>query len=99
MEVGIDLILLISQRFWHVVVDDDVDLFHINTSSEQISGDQDSAKTFLELLVSLNSSKDLVKGEIGEGIPILDVQVRVYGEGGEVALSKDLVELNGSFDL
>jgi len=60
VEISVDFILLISQRLGHIVVDDDVNLFHINTSSEKIGGDQDSTNTFLELSIFFNSRKELI---------------------------------------
>jgi len=49
VEVGIGVL-------GHVVVDDDIHSFNINTSSKEVGSDHDTRVEFLELLVSLNSS-------------------------------------------
>jgi len=41
--------------FWHIVVEHDVDSFDIDTSSEKISGDQNSSLKVLEERVSFES--------------------------------------------
>ena len=54
--VGIDFIVLVGLGLGHIVVDNDIDLFNINTSGKEISRDKNSAATLLELSVSFNSN-------------------------------------------
>lgn len=46
-----DSVHVVFSSNWHIEVDDEVHLFDINASSEQISGDQDSILAFLEFSV------------------------------------------------
>jgi len=48
MKIGIGII-------WHVVIDNYIDLFNINSSSENIGADHDSVLHFFELFVPLDS--------------------------------------------
>jgi len=48
---------------WHVEVDDNVDLFNVDSSSQQISGDHDSVLDVFEIVVDLES---LLHGQVFE---------------------------------
>jgi hypothetical protein len=63
----------------HVVVDNDVDTFNVDSSSEQVGGHHDACLEFLELSVFLN--------------PFFLFDSGVDAQAGEVALDQELVEL------
>ena len=50
-----DSIQIMIQLNWHSLVNDDIDLFNINTAREQISTNDDSVLSFLELIVNFES--------------------------------------------
>jgi hypothetical protein len=41
----------------HVIVDDDVDSFNVDTSAEDVSGDHNSLLEVLEYFIAFNSNK------------------------------------------
>lgn len=65
----------------HVVIENDVDLLDIDSTTENLSGDKDSVLEFLEAIVDLDA---LLLGE-----------VTVHGLGGEGLLVEDLSQLDG----
>ena len=71
-------------RIGDVVIDNDVDTFDIDTTSEKIGGDHDTLAEILELLVTLNT--------------FFLFQAGVDGDGGELALDEELVQLLGALD-
>lgn len=68
---------------WHVVVNDHIDLFNINTSSEKIGRHQDSIFVLFELSVDSQS--------------VLDLHGRVAGSTWEPSVTDDLVKFFGVF--
>jgi hypothetical protein len=69
----------ISRR---VVVDNDVDALNIDTTTEDVSRDEDTLLERLELLVPRDT--------------LFLVQARVDGDRGEVAFAEEAVELGGA---
>jgi hypothetical protein len=65
-----------------VVVDGQVDTLNVDTTTEDVSGDADTLLEVLELLVALDT--------------LLLADTGVHGDGGEVALAEELVELSAS---
>ena len=68
---------------WHVVVNDHIDLFNINTSSEKIGRHQDSIFVLFELSVDSQS--------------VFDLHGRVAGSTWEPGVTDDLVKFFGVF--
>lgn len=50
MQVGIS-------RIWHIIVNDNVDTFNVNSPTDQIGSHKDPLMSFLEVLVSGQPSK------------------------------------------
>jgi len=73
---SVDVVLLLE---WQLVVDDKTDLLHIDTSGQQVSGDQDTHGTGTELL------HDDVSAEL--------VHLTVHDGNGEVVLGHGLLQL------
>lgn len=73
---SVDVVLLLE---WQLVVDDETDLLHIDTSGQQVSGDEHAHSTRTELL------HDDVSAEL--------VHLTVHDADGEVVLSHGLLEL------
>ncbi len=53
VQVGVSSTTLPLIRLWHVIVDDDVDALNVNSSSNQVGGNQNALLTLLELLVDI----------------------------------------------
>ena len=66
----------------HVVVDNDVDALDVNAAAEDVGGNHDALLEVLEELVLLE--------------PLLLLHAGVNGDGGEVALNEEVVELAGA---
>jgi len=77
VEIGISLLR-------HIKVEDHIDLFNINTSSEYVSWHHDPVLELFEVIVPLNSLR-------------LE-QVPVDRNAGEVILSEDFIQLDGIED-
>jgi hypothetical protein len=67
-----------------IVVDDNVDTFHIDTTSEDVGSDQDTLLESLELLVSTDT--------------LFLLETRVNSDRREVALSEESVEFSSTGD-
>lgn len=65
-----------------VVVDGKVDALDVDTTAEDVGGDTDALLEVLELLVTLDA--------------LLLADTGVHGDGGEVALAEELVELGAA---
>lgn len=44
-------------RVWHVIIDNNIDTFNINSSTNQISGDKNPVLTLLESFVALQPAQ------------------------------------------
>lgn len=72
MQVGVWAIFSVG----HVVIDDNIDSFYINTTAKDVSGNHDALIEILEALISCNSDDCFFKNE-GRG----------EEEGGIIAVS------------
>ena len=68
--------------FGHIVVDDNVNSFDVNTATEEVGGDEDAEVEVLEALEALNS--------------FFLGHATVDADGGEVAVFEESVELDGA---
>jgi len=61
MQVGVSVA-------WHVEVEHNVDLLDINTTAEELSGDEDAVSKLFEALINLNSKpcwkRQIAKNEL-----------------------------------
>jgi len=91
-------------RLGHVIVDDNVDAFEVYTTAEDVGGHQDTGLVVLELVVALDTVDGTIKDQSAsplyrtvlvniEYAPLLLRQTTEDGDGGEVALHQQLVEL------
>jgi hypothetical protein len=77
MEVGVRFIR-------HIVIDDDVDFFKVNSSAEYVGGDHNSFLEFFELFI-FHDSFFLFKAGVD-------------GDGGEIAPTKEVIQVYSSLD-
>ena len=85
----------------HVIVNDDVDSFNVNTSAEDVSGHHNSLLEVLEDFIAFNSNKKKDEFELikKSKLPVLLTEVSVNGNGREVALIEEEVELFAAGDV
>lgn len=84
---------------WKIVVDSQIDLLDIDTTSKDVSSDTYTLVEVLELLVSLDTtrSKHLqVSLDVIVNIPLFLADSRVNCNTGEVAFAEQLVEFGGT---
>ena len=79
--------------FWHVIIKDDVDSLDIDSSSEDVSWNENSLLKIFERFVSCDSSL-LIELDL----PFILVEFSVNTDGWEVAIIEDLIKSNSSFD-
>lgn len=77
-----------------VIIDDNVYAFHINTTTKDIGGHEDTLFEVFERLVTVNAEMKLVPVDhlICADIPLFLVQSRVDANTGEVAVVEELVQ-------
>lgn len=92
MEVGIGVL-------GQIVIDSQVDLLNIDTTTEDISGNADALVEVLELLVALDTGELLVSVSCDcsrKYIPLLLTDTRVDRNTGEVAFTEKSIELGST---
>lgn len=80
---------------WHVVVEHDIDLLNIDSSGEDIGGDQDSMLELLEAIVDLNSFLvwNLTMDSLGWDCSLIEHLHKLLCVGDRADKDDDLVEL------
>jgi hypothetical protein len=84
---------------WAIIVDHNVDSLHIDTTSEDISGNQDTLLKRLEGSVARNTAENVshLVGHIKTGsAPLILLQARVDANAWKVARDEKLIQLNST---